>query len=396
MPRQAYAPIVPMAPGGIQESRGPNTEKSSNVQIVFEGDPGEISPQHTNAASYGSNHSFPSSSMYTSSANSGPSATSRPPTVPVSHFVETPAAVGPASTETRVNNGFGQSVPAPPASFPGFQPVAGPGLTHFGMTLHHHIETSFDRLSKLVVNKHDSLGDEIVKRSEHIEEKVHKTSRGISRPDMNHLQKEFDVVKHEITVNAVAMTELKQMVSELTEKMTLIEKQLVEVPNKHIAHQAGTLGSGIGIQEAEQKDTYVHTPTHRSTGFSRHRTQGRRHTNQPAPINTTGAGHAVRGTYRGRRSNAGSNFAPRRGSDNISGSSDHYNSINQDDSADVPLDLRGHPAFQRQAPFVYDDGAEPPMDGTHPLVYQGPNGNMYEMPSFGQSSWYNQVSQNYI
>ena len=396
MPGQAYTPTVSVAPDGKQESRGPNTEKSSNVQIVFKGDPSEISPQHMNAASYGSNNSFAPSSVYTSSANSGPSATPRPLALPVSHFVETPATVGPASIETRVNNGFGQSVPAPPASFPGFQPAAGPDLTHFGMTLHHHIETSFDRLGKLVVSKHDSLGDEIVKRSEHIEERVHKTSRGISRPDMNHLQKEFDVMKHEITVNAIAMTELKHMVSELTEKMTLIQKQLVGVPNKHAANQAGTLGSGMGIQEAEQKDTHVHTPTHRSTGFSRHRTQGRRHTNQPAPINTTGTGQAVRGTYHGRRSNAGSTFAPRRGSDNISGSSEHYNSINQSNSADMPLDLRGHPAFQHQAPFVYDDGTEPPMDGTHPLVYQGPNGNMYEMPSFGHSSWYDQVSQNYI
>ena len=396
MPGQAYAPTIPVAPGGIHESRGPTTEKVSNVQIVFKGDPSEMSHQRMNVASYGSNNSFAPSSVYTSSANSGPSATSQPPAMPVSHLVESSAVVDAASTENRVNNGFGQSVPAPPASFPGFQPAAGPDLTHFGMTLHHHIETSFDRLSKLVVNKHDSLGDEIVKRCEHLEEKVHKTSRGISRPDMNHLQKEFDVMKHEITANAIAMTELKRMVDELTEKMTLVARQLGEVPNKHAATQAGTLGSGIGSEEAEEKDTHLHTPTHRSTGFSRHRNQGRRHTNQPAPINTTGTGQAVRGIYHGRRSIAGPNFAPRRGSDNISGSGEQYNSIDQGYSADMPLDLRGHPAFQHQAPLMYDNGTGPPMDGTHPLVYHGPNGNMYEMPSFGRSSWYNQVSQNYI
>ena len=380
----------------MQGRQGVVDETASNVQIVFRRDPNELAQRRANAPSYGSINSLAPSSVYNSSAESVPMSASQPSAKPAPLFASAPEAIDPDASNARVDNGFGHFVPPPPSTFPGYQPAAGPDLTHFGMTLHHHIETSFDRLCRLVINKHDSLGDELVKRCEHLEEKVYKSSKGISRADMNQLKREFDTMKHDLTVNSVAVNELKQMITVLTDKVTALDRNDGNRQSQNTMVPTGGMGSET---ETGQQDNNPDTPTRRGIGVSRNRPHNRRQSNQAAPIAPiapNGPRQGNRGGYHGRRSNAGANFASRRGSDNRYSQSEQFADPSLSEMS-MPPDLRDHPAFQQQSHFTYDDGSAPPMHGTQPMVHQGPNGYMYEMPSFGHSSWYDQVNnQNYM
>ena len=132
---------------------------------------GQPQPQLANARSFESNSSWAKNSW----------AAGRPSNLHNSWVPSNPrqsAVVPPLFANDRTN-----SVPAPPTGFAGYEPniPVSPELTYVEAKLHFHIDTCYEALRRLIISKNDRVIDEVIKRTEKVEERVDKSFRGTSR-----------------------------------------------------------------------------------------------------------------------------------------------------------------------------------------------------------------------
>ena len=118
------------------------------------------------------------------------------------------------------------AVPPPPSSFPDYQASAPVGLAQAMMAIHHHIETSNDRLHRLVEDQNNRTHDELIRRCESLEEKVQKNWKGASKHDLNGLKNEFDILGHDLHVTATTGTETKRMIHTVLAKIAALDELL--------------------------------------------------------------------------------------------------------------------------------------------------------------------------
>ena len=73
------------------------------------------------------------------------------------------------------------AVPSPPANQHDFQRAGSVSvaLTQIELTVHHHIDTAFSSLSRLIIDKHDRMMDQTLHRLESLEDVVSKGLRAV-------------------------------------------------------------------------------------------------------------------------------------------------------------------------------------------------------------------------
>ena len=132
-----------------------------------------------------------------------------------------PVAIAHESTIPETN-----TVPPPPSSFPNYQASAPIGFAQAMMAIHHHIETSNDRLHRLVQDQNNRTHDELIRRCESLEEKIQKNGKGASKHDLNGLKNEFDILGHDLQVTASTGTETKRMIHTVLAKVAALDELL--------------------------------------------------------------------------------------------------------------------------------------------------------------------------
>ncbi|MCJ1383036.1 hypothetical protein MMC17_006149 [Xylographa soralifera] len=118
------------------------------------------------------------------------------------------------------------AVPPPPSSFQNYQASAPVGFAQAMMELHHHIETSNDRLHRLVEDQNNRTHDELIRRCESLEEKIQKNGKGASKHHLNGLKNEFDILGHNLHVTATTGTETKRIIHTVLAKVAALDELL--------------------------------------------------------------------------------------------------------------------------------------------------------------------------
>ena len=124
------------------------------------------------------------------------------------------------------NQHMSNAAPTPPRSHPEFQP-SGPlpaGLANLELTLHHHLESCFASLSRLVTDKHDRTMDQIIRRLENLEEAVrkgHKSGKG----DIRDMKKDISSLKEDTKIIIKDSDGIKEYIKALNEKVGTLEQK---------------------------------------------------------------------------------------------------------------------------------------------------------------------------
>ena len=174
------------------------------------------------------------------------------------------------------------SVPKPPTSFPGFTPSEGFDFAHMQLSLHHHLDSVFDRLSRTVTDKTDKILDETYRKLEALEDKFLRSSKTITRQDINGLKNEFETLGHDVHVNAT---------NSLTTKKTIqaISKRLEEMDAK-IANCTCKCNHTQADNELNKQNIQISQPSsmHPSAVGEWEQSYGSREVSYQGPVNQSG------------------------------------------------------------------------------------------------------------
>lgn len=276
------------------------------------------------------------------------------------------------------------SVPSPPHTQQDYQrPSAVPaGMAQLDLKLHHHIDTAFNALSRLVADKHDRGLDQIVRRIENLDHDFNRGFKNIRfeiqnfKKDVGNLQDSFRDIRK-------SSDDIMKLIGGLEEKLEGIEK-------KRISEQSCTCQSLHNEQRSSQQNNdrqQYRLATHRRTesahgalGHGEQRPQyhgaASRSSSKGRPSETTGRCH--------RSSTLSSQIGI--GVSDAEGSSKEDNVEHRSTKNHMP-DLRDHPAYahhHRGAGLVYDS------DGL-PLGLAVSNGIPYASQTLVNGGWYQQA-----
>ena len=315
------------------------------------------------------------------------------------------AAVPPLFSNGYANN----AVPPPPPTFRDFIPGPGPvsaELNRVELNIHHHIDSCFGSLSRLVTDKVDQSLDQIIRHFEDSEQKNDKqfkiVKNGIKelQENVHHLRKEIGEVRdaEERRSNSLEGTEAKfnnimTDVGQINEKVEKLQVGVMKVPNLSGEDEKGLVGMENKMREVAAKvDRLVEhmtTSEVRSSGVSPRRAQSATH---PSPATYgqrqqyhSGASSSSVGarnsnaSNRGRRSNTGAGGASG-AADGRNGRREYYAEMAH--SMGEAPDIRQHPAYQH----TYDANGHP--------VSMASEGSMYQAPAFlsrDTAAWYQQA-----
>ena len=208
-------------------------------------------------------------------------------------------------------------------------------LVQLEMNLHHHIETCFGSLSRLVTDKHDRIIDQTIRRLENLEEMVGKGQKS-GRGDIKDIKKEISSLKAEMKDVVKGSDTVKDLTKALDEKIEKLEKKVDECGCKCQHASPDTNGSESEISRAQQS-IHVHQ---RAESAHAPENPVQRHPYQ------SGAGHSTSGRHRsGNSSRARSNTMGGSGQGSAPGSSRREYFENLGLARSPAPDLRDHPAF---------------------------------------------------
>ena len=145
------------------------------------------------------------------------------------------------------------AAPTPPRSYPGFQP-SGPMPAAFAqleMNLHHHIETCFGSLSRLVTDKHDRIMDQIIRRLENLEEVVGKGQKS-GKGDIKEIKKDISILKAAMKDSVKGSDAVKDLTKKLGEKIGKLEKKIEDCGSKCQHTSPNTIGSELERPRVQQ------------------------------------------------------------------------------------------------------------------------------------------------
>ena len=151
------------------------------------------------------------------------------------------------------------SVPSPPRTRQDYQrpdPLSA-GLSHLEMTVHHHIDSAFGSLSRLVTDKHDRVLDQVIRRLENLEDGLGKSFRQM-KGDLRGVSTEICSVKTTIRSFSDGNEGIREAMRGLESKLTALEKSLND--NTRQCQQIITYQSA-----KEEDDRQMRSSTHRRT-----------------------------------------------------------------------------------------------------------------------------------
>ena len=273
------------------------------------------------------------------------------------------------------------AVPSPPANQHEFQRAGSVSvaLTQIELTVHHHIETAFCSLSRLITDKHDRMMDQTLHRLENLEDMVSKGFRAV-KGEMKDAKKDIGKLQGRLVDASKSSDLIIGLVTRLEGKLDAFQAQVEEHASefKHTITAQSTMELEL---DRQQRST-----SHRRTE-SEHGALGQGEQHQQYQSGASGSSNSARqseiSSRRNRSNTTGSQSAGRM-SDERSTRRDIYAEVDAARGA-VP-DLRDHPAFagtykgQNQALRHSQTGLP---NGLHSLPF--------ETPSLSDGRWYQQA-----
>ena len=271
------------------------------------------------------------------------------------------------------------AVPSPPANQHDFQRAGSVSvaLTQIELTVHHHIDTAFSSLSRLISDKHDRMMDQTLHRLENLEDMVSKGFR-VVKGEIKDVRKEFSKLQGRLIDESKSCDQIIGLVERLEGKLdafqTRVEAHAAEV--KHTIAEQSTI-------ELDRQQQFI---SHRRTE-SAHGALGQGEQRQQYQSGASGASSSARqseASSRRNRSNTTGSQSAGRTSDERSSRKEIFAEAGAPREA-VP-DLRDHPAFagayrgQNQALQHSQTGLPNSM---HSLPF--------ETPSLSDGRWYQQA-----
>ena len=260
------------------------------------------------------------------------------------------------------------AVPAPPASsYPGYQPMRSmpTDLAQMELNLHHHVESGFNSLTRVLTDKSDRILDQLVRRLEGFEEKTEKGTKN-AESKVTELREEIAKLSQENKAILKEIGVIKDSLRGLDLKMELVSGN-IEEKRCQICRRQGTHG-GSESRSPERKPAMPK----RSLDLTSQESSGNGQQRRVQASTPSSQGHQSSPLIAGRA----------RGSDKII--------LAQLESKDrQPPDLRDHPAFaggQSDHPLTF---SETPSEESRPRVVG--DLHLFQTPSFSDGGWYNQA-----
>ena len=264
------------------------------------------------------------------------------------------------------------SVPSPPQNQYDFQrsgsvPAA---LAQIELTIHHHLDTAFGSLSRLITDKHDRMMDRTIRRLENLEDTVSKGLKAI-KGEVQDIRKDVGNLRGDLKDAVSGNNGTTGLIKGLEEKLQVLDK--------HIEEHARKYEYNSREQSASEPDFDRHqrASSHRRTE-SAHGAFGQGEQRQKYGSGASRSSNSARqsGTSsRGHRSNTISSQPGSGMSDERSVRRECFAELGAARGA-VP-DLRNHPAYAGTPQGQGQNGVPAP-----------PNGLPFRNPSLGVGEWY--------
>ena len=280
-------------------------------------------------------------------------------------------------------------MPSPPQNQQDFERAGSlnAALAQIDLTLHHHLDSTFGSLSRLITDKHDRVIDQTIRRLENVEEALNKGFRTL-KSDIRDIRKSVGNLQTDVKDIKTQHSCTAEIVQGIDAKLQALEKQLEEHACKCYRNPIEQSGSEPESDRPSRSEALSRT-SHRRTE-SAHPTVGQAEATQPYH---TGAGRPTNSarmsgasSRRDRSNTATSQPPPGRMSDERSNRREYFSELG---AARGPVpDLRDHPAFadSQKVPEQHYGYAH-----SQPGMPVAMSGFPYENPSLSDGRWYQQA-----
>ncbi|KAL6717108.1 hypothetical protein ACLMJK_005023 [Lecanora helva] len=281
------------------------------------------------------------------------------------------------------------SVPSPPQNQQDFQRAGSltAALAQIDLTLHHHIDTTFNSLSRLITDKHDRVIDQTIRRLESLEEALSKGFRNM-RNDIRDIRKSVGNLQTDCKDIKTQQYGNNDLVRTLNAKLQALEKQIEEHVCKN--HYSPALQSGSELESDRANRSRPLSRVSQRRPESVHSTVGHAETGQQ---DRGGVGHATNSTRakgissrRDRSNTINSQPSSSRISDERSNRREYFAELG---AARGPVpDIRDHPAFANSQQGQ-DQGYG--YRQSQNSISTASGGLPYNNPSLSNGGWYQQA-----
>ena len=268
------------------------------------------------------------------------------------------------------------SVPSPPQNQYDFQrsgsvPAA---LAQIELTVHHHLDTAFASLSRLITDKHDRMVDQTIRRLENLEDATSKGLRAI-KGEVKDLKKDVGSLRGDLKDAVSGNDGAKELIKGLEEKLQALDKHIEEHARSYEGNPREQSASEPDYDRHQQASSHRRAESaHGAFG------QGEQRQNYGSGVSRSSNSARQSGTSsRGHRSNTVSSHICNGVSDERSARREYFAELGAARGA-VP-DIRNHPAF---AGTPQGQG----LGNGQVAVTATPNGPPLRNPSLGVGEWY--------
>ena len=315
-------------------------------------------------------HPFPSANSWASDSRGNPLTSTDPP----------PSALLPPRWPHHHSI---NSVPSPPQNQYDFQrsgsvPAA---LAQIELTVHHHLDTVFSSLSRLITDKHDRMMDQTIRCLENLEDTVSKGLNAI-KGEVKDIRKDVGNLRGVLEDGISGNNRTIELIKGLEEKLQALDKHIEEHARKHEYNSREQSASEPDF------DRHQRALSHRLTE-SAHGAFGQGEQRQKYGSGascSSNSAHQSGTSSRYHRSNTISSQPGNGMSDERSVRREYFAELGAARGA-VP-DLRNHPAY---AGTPQGQGLGNGQNG----VPAPPNGLPLRNPSLGVGEWYQQAYGQY-
>ena len=306
------------------------------------------------------------------------------------------------------------AVPPPPSTYRGFQPGTGPvsaELNMFELNIHHHIDTCFGALDRMITDKIDQSMDQLIRRLEDREQKDEKQFK-IVKNGVKEIQEKVQYLHDDVCLIKEAnepgnsstngaqakFDEIKTEVEKIENKLEQLHVEVTSMPTKPGGNENSLDAMEQKLGEVVSKiDRLVEhmTSGSQASGTSPRRVQsasnpsptyyGQRQQFHSGASNTSIGPRTSNSSNRGRHANRATGAGGPNATDGRGARRDYYTEMGN--SMGEAPDLRQHPAFQNsQQHMGYDANGHP--------VGLAADGSIYQAPGFlgrDPAVWYQQA-----
>ncbi|KAL8823458.1 MAG: hypothetical protein Q9191_005837 [Dirinaria sp. TL-2023a] len=299
-------------------------------------------------------------------------------------------------------------VPPPPQTHGDYQPPTGPlpvELARLELTLHHHIDSCFGSLTRLVNGKHDQTADRLLTRLEDQERKIEKALKNLKceiqdikqhietvKVDSQALQKTSEGLHDSLKDMTASTGAVDGKLSQILSKLNAMDQSLTDVNARF--RETGLVCEGCAGKTRRQSATSEYpqqregvSPIRSQSTYPSPALPSQRQQYQSGASRSSGGGRQGSVNSRGRRPTTANGAVGSQSGDDRSARRVYYAEIGAN-MGEAP-DLRQHPAFalqQQQQNYGCDANGLVSAVGSDDTPYQ-----VQSLSGYGPNGWYQQA-----